>query len=195
MTALFYRALADAIRVSKLTNDSTHADKYEKLRQQIAAAYEKELWNGERGQYRDGKPFVTSVAPNKWLPADVQMESFSVQNNAIAVLHDLAPRNRQPAIIDTMVQNKNWDVTPYYMHFVFDAFAHAGLFGKYGVPKMHDYKVVPEPRPSGRWGRQEATIATAGSRRPPTRCPARSWASHLPLLGLQLLRSGPRFVT
>ena len=72
------------------------------------------------------------------------MESFSVQNNAIAVLHDLAPADRQAAIIDTMVQNKNWDVTPYYMHFVFDAFAHAGLFGKYGVPKMHEYRVLPE---------------------------------------------------
>ena len=144
MTALFYRALADAIRVSNLTNDPAHAAKYEKLRLQISAAYQKELWNPDRGQYRDGKPFVTSVRPGKWLPADVRMESFSVQNNAISVLHDLAPADRQGAIIDTMVQNKNWDVTPYYMHFVFDAFAHAGRFGKYGVLKMHEYQVVPE---------------------------------------------------
>jgi hypothetical protein len=144
MTALFYRALSDAIRVSKLTNDSADVDKYEKLREQIASAYQRELWNGDRGQYCDGKPFATTVPPGKWLPADVQMESFSVQNNAIAVLHDLAPVDQQPAIIETMVANKNWDVTPYYMHFVFDAFAHAGLFDKYGVPRMHEYKVVPE---------------------------------------------------
>ncbi len=144
MTALFYRALADAIRVSNLTNDPTHSEKYQKLRQQVASAYEKELWNSARGQYRDGKPFVTSIAPNKWMPADVQMESFSVQNNTFAVSEDLAPADRQPVIIDTMTQNKNWDVTPYFMHFVFDSFAHAGLFGKYGVPKMHDYKVQPE---------------------------------------------------
>ena len=143
MTALFYRALADAARVSRLTNDPAHAEKYEKLRPQIAAPYQAELWNAQRGQYRDGKPFVTSVPPNKWLPADVQMESFSAQNNAIAVLHDLAPTAQQPAIIETMVQNKNWEVTPYYMHFVFDAFAHAGLFGKFGVAKMHEYKVQP----------------------------------------------------
>ena len=143
MTALFYRALADAARVSRLTGDPARAEKYEKLRQQIAVAYQAELWNAPRGQYRDGKPFVTSVPPNKWLPADVQMESFSAQNNAIAVLHDLAPAAQQPAIIETMVANKNWEVTPYYMHFVFDAFAHAGLFGKFGVEKMHEYKVQP----------------------------------------------------
>ena len=115
MTALFYRALADAIRVSTLTNDPADAEKYGKLRRQIADAYQQELWNPGRGQgqYRDGKPFVTSVRPGKWLPADIRMESFSVQNNAIAVLHDLAPADRQAAIIDTMVQNKNWDVTPY----------------------------------------------------------------------------------
>ena len=143
MTALFYRALADAARVSRLTNDPVHAEKYEKLRPQIAAAYQAELWNAQRGQYRDGKPFVTSVPPGKWLPADVQMESFSAQNNAIAVLHDLAPAAQQPAIIETMVQNKNWEVTPYFMHFVFDAFAHTNLFEKFGVEKMHEYKVQP----------------------------------------------------
>ena len=144
MTALFYRALSDAIRVSKLTDDPADADKYENLRQQIAAAYQRELWNSGRGQYRDGKPFATSVPPGKWLPADVQIESFSVQNNAVAVLHDLAPADQQAAVIEKMVANKNWDVTPYYMHFVFDAFAHAGLFDKYGVSGMHEYKVVPE---------------------------------------------------
>jgi hypothetical protein len=144
MTALFYGALGDAIRVSQLTNDPAHAEKYEKLREQIAAAYEKDLWVSERGQYRDGKPFVTSVKSGKWLPPDVQMESFSVQNNALAVLHDLAPADRQSAIIQTMVKNPHWDVTPWFMHFVFDAFDHAGLFEKFGVDRMHDFKIVPE---------------------------------------------------
>ncbi len=144
MTALFYRALADAITISKLSSDTAHVEKYEKLRHAIAESYQSELWNPQRGMYRDGKPFVTSVAPNKWMPADVQMESFSVQNNAVAVLHDLAPASEQAAIVEGMIANKNWDVTPYYMHFVFDAIAHAGLFGKYGVTKMHEYKVIPE---------------------------------------------------
>jgi hypothetical protein len=144
MTALFYRALGDAIRISILTGDQAHSGKYENLRKQICEAYNKELWNPERGQYRDGKPFVTSVGQNRWMPADVQMESFSVQNNAFSVLYDLAPESQRAAIIEQMIGNKNWDVTPYFMHFVFDSFAHARLFGKYGVAKMHEYKVIPE---------------------------------------------------
>jgi hypothetical protein len=144
MTALFYRALADAITVSKLQNDTAHAVKYEKLRQRIAAAYQSELWNPAKGMYRDGKPFVTSVKPGKWLPADVAMESFSVQNNALAVLNDLAPAPQRESIVENMIHNKNWDVTPFFMHFVFDSMAHANLFSKYGVEKMHEYRVIPE---------------------------------------------------
>ena len=144
MTALFYRGLADAIRVAELTGDRAHADHYARLRAQIGAAYQQELWNPVRGQYRDGKPFVTSIAPAKWLPADVAMESFSVQNNSLAVLEDVAPPGRQTQIIGTMVQNENWEVTPYFMHFVFEAYAHAGLFGKYALAKLHEYRVVAE---------------------------------------------------
>ena len=144
MTALFYGALSDGIKVAKITDDPARAEKYEALRKQILEAYNKELWNGDRGMYRDGKPFVTTIKPYDWMPADVQMESFSVQNNANAVLHDLAPTNAQAAIIENMMANKNWDVTPYFMHFVFDSLDHAGLFEKYGVAKMHEYKVIPE---------------------------------------------------
>jgi hypothetical protein len=144
MTALFYQALGDAIRVSQLTGDRIHAEKYEKLREQVGKAYEQELWNPDRGLYRDGKPFVTSVSTNKWMPADVAMESFSVQNNALATAAGLVPQDRQAALMERTMSNTNWDVTPYFMHFVFDALDRADLFGKYGVPKMHEYKVIPE---------------------------------------------------
>jgi hypothetical protein len=144
MTALFYQALGDAIRISQLTGDSTHVDKYQKLRKQVGESYEKELWNPERGLYRDGKPFVTSVSTNKWMPSDVAMESFSVQNNALATAAGLVPQDRQTALMERTMTNTNWDVTPYFMHFVFNALDQANLFGKYGVRKMHEYKVMPE---------------------------------------------------
>jgi alpha-L-rhamnosidase len=144
MTALYYRGLADGMRVAELTGDQARVEKYSRLREQVAAAYPAELWNETRGQYRDGKPFVTSVKPSKWLPADVQMESFSVQNNAFAVLYDLAPAARRQAILRGMLNNPHWDVTPWFMHFVFDSLAHGGLFDSVGVSKMHDYVVIPE---------------------------------------------------
>ena len=144
MTALFYQALSDAIRISQLTGDSTRVQVYEKLRKQIGASYDKELWNPDRGLYRDGKPFVTSVSTNKWMPADVAMESFSVQNNALATLAGIVPLDRQSQVMQATMTNTNWDVTPYFMHFVFNALDQADLFGKYGVQKMHEYKVIPE---------------------------------------------------
>jgi alpha-L-rhamnosidase len=144
MTALYYRGLADGMRVAELTGDQPRVDKYSTLRKQVAAAYQAELWNETRGQYRDGKPFVTSVKPGKWLPADVQMESFSVQNNAFAVLYDLAPAAQRHAILQGMLHNPHWDVTPWFMHFVFDSLAHGGLFDSQAVSKMHDYVVIPE---------------------------------------------------
>jgi alpha-L-rhamnosidase len=144
MTALFYRGLADGIRVAQLTGDQARVDQYSRLRPRVAAAYQKELWDEARGQYRDGKAFVTSVKPGKWLPADVQMESFSVQNNAFSVLYGLAPPARRQAILETMLKNPNWDVTPFFMHFVFDALAKGGLFDSAAVAKMHDFVVIPE---------------------------------------------------
>ena len=144
MTALFYRGLADGIRVAELTGDRAHVDQYSRLRERVAAAYEAELWDETRGQHRDGKPFVTSVQPGKWLPADVPMESFSVQNNAFSVLYGLAPPARRETILHGMLQNPNWEVTPFFMHFVFDALASGGLFDAEAVAKMHDYVVVPE---------------------------------------------------
>ena len=144
MTALFYQALGDAIRISQINEDHVHAEKYERLRKQVGEAFEKELWNSERGLYRDGKPFVTSVSTNKWMPADVQMESFSVQNNALATIAGLVPQDRRTSVMGATMTNTNWDVTPYFMHFVFNALEQADLFGKYGVQKMHEYKVIPE---------------------------------------------------
>jgi len=144
MTALFYQALGDAIRISQINGDHVHAEKYEKLRKQVGEAFEKELWNSERGLYRDGKPFVTSVSTNRWMPADVQMESFSVQNNALATIAGLVPQDRRTSVMGATMTNTNWDVTPYFMHFVFNALEEAQLFGTYGVQKMHEYKVIPE---------------------------------------------------
>jgi alpha-L-rhamnosidase len=144
MTALFYKALDDARRVSEATDDPGDAQKYQDLRKQIAEAYNRELWNADKGLYRDGKPFATSIKPSAWLPADTQMETFSAQNNALAVLYDLAPVAQQKAIITKLMTTTPLNVTPYFMHFVLSAVAHAGLFDQYGTAQMRNWKIVPE---------------------------------------------------
>jgi hypothetical protein len=146
MTALYYRGLADAIRVCQITKNETTADKYRDQRGKVLRAYSNELWNPSRGLFRDGKPFVTSIQPHKWLPADVQMESFSTQNNIMAVLYDLTPKTLQAPIMETMLNNKNWDMTRYFMNYVFNALEHTDLFAKYGVPRMLEFKVESDTR-------------------------------------------------
>lgn len=148
MTAFYYRALADAARVADLMGDHARAQQYVALRTDVAAAYNLELWDGTKGLYRDGKPFQTTVAPNKWLPADKDIQTWSAQNNALAVLYDLAPKNRQQTVVANMMAEKPWNVRPYFMHFVLDAIAHAGLFDRYGTEWMRKWKINPETQTS-----------------------------------------------
>jgi hypothetical protein len=143
MTAFYYRGLADGQRIARLLGDTGRASRYGALRESVSAAFERELWNPEQGRYRDGKPFQTSVAPHEYLPADTQMETFSAQVNALAVLYDLAPKTRQKSLMTRIMEDKPLNVQPYFMHFVFDALAHAGLFAQYAVPQMHRWQIHP----------------------------------------------------
>ncbi len=143
MTAFYYRALLDARRLSQITGDAPRAATYDKLRGEVAEAYNRELWNDEKGLYRDGKPFVTSVKPSQWLPADKDIETFSAQNNSLAVLYDLAPKAKQADIMARVMAAKP-NCQPYFMHFTLGALAHAGLFDSLGAQQMRRWKIEPD---------------------------------------------------
>ena len=144
LTAFYYRALLDARRVAELTGDQTRAKNYNRLRGEVATAFNRELWNAKAGLYRDGKPFQTSVKPRDWLPADKDIETFSTQVNTLAVLYDLAPKKDQATIVDTFMARPDLNTQPYFMFFVFDALNHAGRFEKYAVAQMKRWKLVEE---------------------------------------------------
>ena len=95
LTAFYYHGLEMASRVAGMTGDTARVAKYAQLRREIAAAFNRELWVAGKGLYRDGKPFQTSVKPGQWLPADKDIETFSPHVNLLAVLYDLAPKERQ----------------------------------------------------------------------------------------------------
>jgi len=144
MTALYYRGLADGERIAGIEADRDQAGKYRQLRRLVAAAFNSELWSAEKGLFRDGKPFQTSVKPNRWLPADKDIVTCSPHVNTLAVLYDLAPKEQQAAILEKMGAEQPLNCTPYFMHFVLCAFAHAGLFGTYGTDQMRRRKIVSE---------------------------------------------------
>lgn len=144
LTALYYHGLAMGMRVAALTGDSARVEKYEELRRSVRVAFERELWSPKQGLYRDGKPFQSSVQPYQWLPADRDIETFSPHVNMLAVLYDLAPRDRQQSIVDRVMSEKPLNTQPWFMHWVFQALDHAGLFEKYAPGALARWHVVPE---------------------------------------------------
>ncbi len=148
MTAFYYRALADGITLANLMGDSARVAKYQQLRTEIKTAFERELWNDKEGLYRDGKPFQTSVPPSKWLPADTEMETFSGQANTLAVLYDLVPNKdrAQGIMTKVMATAPEPNIQPYFMHFVFSALDHCGLFEAHAQKQMARWKINPETK-------------------------------------------------
>lgn len=146
LTAFYYNALAMGARVAALTGDTAREENYTQLRQQVSTAFNRELWNPKKGLYRDGKPFQSSVKPHKWLPADTQIETFSPHVNLLAVLYDLAPKSGQAPIVEKVLAEKPLNTQPWFMHWVFQAIDHAGLFENYGTEQMRRWKVLPDTR-------------------------------------------------
>ncbi|WP_321474952.1 alpha-L-rhamnosidase C-terminal domain-containing protein [uncultured Paludibaculum sp.] len=144
MTAFYYRGLADGMRIAELLRDGERSARYRSLRTEVAAAFQRELWDPERGLYRDGKPFQTTVAPGQWLPADTAIETFSPHVNALAVLYDLAPESARAPMLQKVMAGGQPNVQPYFMHFLFAAMSHAGLFETYAVPQMQRWRLHPD---------------------------------------------------
>jgi hypothetical protein len=144
LTAFYYHGLEMASRVAAAMGDTARVAKYAKLRGEIAAAFNRELWVAGQGLYRDGKPFQTSVKPYQWLPADKDIETFSPHVNLLAVLYDLAPSQRHAAIVEKVLAEKPLNTQPWFMHWVFQAIDHAGLFDRYGTRQMRRWRIVPE---------------------------------------------------
>ncbi len=144
MTALYYQALGDAIKVAEQVHDSTRVARFQDLRSRIKKAFDTELWSPEKGLYRDGKAFQTKIAPNQWLPADKQMETFSTQGNTLAVSCGLASPDRAREVMKSVLGRADMNCQPYFMHFVFEAMAIAGLFEKEAVRQIERWQIVPD---------------------------------------------------
>jgi hypothetical protein len=144
LTAFFYHGLDMASRVASLTGDTARVEKYERQRGEVAEAFNRELWMPDKGLYRDGKPFVTSVKPYQWMPADKDIETSSPHVNMLAVLFDLAPKAQQAAIVDRVMSEQPLNTQPWFMYWVFQALDHAGKFDQYGTAQMRRWHIVPQ---------------------------------------------------
>ena len=146
LTAFYYRALADGARIATIVGDDARKAKYEQLRRETKAAFERELWDEKAGLYRDGKPYQNHQPRGQWLPEDKDIETHSPHVNSLAVLYDLAPKDRQQAIMNRLFLSPPLNVQPYFMHFVFAAEDHAGVFDRYAWTQLQRWHMNPETR-------------------------------------------------
>jgi hypothetical protein len=72
--------------------------------------------------------------------------THTAQVNALAVLYDLAPASRQKAIMDRVFSTAPLNVQPYFMHFVFAAEDHAGVFDRYAWTQMQRWHLNAESK-------------------------------------------------
>ncbi|MDR3692012.1 MAG: alpha-L-rhamnosidase C-terminal domain-containing protein [Fimbriimonas sp.] len=144
MSALYYQALADGMRVAVVMGDTTRRFQFVELRAQLRRAFDRELWSPKKGLYRDGKPFQTTVPPNQWLPADKPIETFTTQVNTLAVACGLTDPERSKQVMQAVLGRHDLNCQPYFMHFVFEATDRAGLFNQDAKRQLDRWKIVPD---------------------------------------------------
>ncbi|MBS1707180.1 MAG: alpha-L-rhamnosidase N-terminal domain-containing protein, partial [Armatimonadetes bacterium] len=136
MTALYYQALDDDRRLALMQGDTARAKHDEELRSRVKQAFDRELWSEAQRLYRDGRPNATSVAPNQWLPADKDVETFSTQVNTLAVCVGLAGPDRAHEVMGKVLARPDMNCQPYFMHFVFEALAKSGHYSQNVLPQI-----------------------------------------------------------
>jgi hypothetical protein len=144
MTTLTYQALADGIRVAEITGDPKEAEHYVALREKIREGYQSQLWDETEGLYRDGVPHLSKVAPHKWMPADKGTVTHTPQNNAMAVAYGLAEGKKAGEVMERTLAIKPWNLQPFFMHFVFDAMEHSGVFEKEANGRLREWTIREE---------------------------------------------------
>ncbi len=144
MTALYYQALGNDKRIAELQGDQARIAHDNNLMAHIKEAFDRELWNSEQSLYRDGKPNQSAIAPNQWMPADQNIETFSTQVNSLAVDCGLTDPERSKAIMRKVLSREDLNCQPYFMHFVFQALTRAGLFEDFAPAQLARWKILPD---------------------------------------------------
>ncbi len=142
LNAFYFRALKNAAMFCKISGKAAEEERYIKLADETRAVFNRHFWNEEKGLYIDGLDDPCSFKDIAWgYPANVEGTYFSQHTNSLAVLYDLAPQDKHAEIMQRVIEDKTLaQAQPYFMHFVFEALNHAGVFHKYGFDQMRRWK-------------------------------------------------------
>jgi len=109
----------------------------------LQKSFQENFYDAEKGLYFDGHNF--KHWSGKWMQPNTDKRYFSWHTNVIAVLYDLAPKEKQVCIMEKILNDMTLiNPQPYFMHFVLEAIYKTGLFEKYGIQQLRRWEVMTD---------------------------------------------------
>ncbi len=140
MTAFYIRALEEG---AKLTGTCEWLE----LAQELKENFRRELWDENKGFFRNGTPHLSKSPPAKYLPPDDDEFSYSMHCNIAAISSGIID---DPGFLERVMTHP-WPVQPqpYYLHFVFDAIRRAGQFDRFATDLLKLWNRIVDEHPFG----------------------------------------------
>jgi hypothetical protein len=130
LTAFTVRALRRAAwLVRALGADPAEASTWEKQADELATAFREQLFDPERGLFRDGLCGINRQPTGCWLPPDPAQEVFTRHTNILAVWAAIVTGTEAAAVLERALADPALpEPQPYFQHYLFEALDAAGLF-------------------------------------------------------------------
>ena len=138
LNCFMYDALRQYSFMLRRFGEDGEARRMENEAARLRDAFHRLLWNEEKGMYREGLEENTDAPADPWRPAG-SGEFYQMHTNSLAVLYGLAQCDPR-ALMERIVNDPSLvKPQPYFMHYVLEALAEVGLFGKYGLPLIREW--------------------------------------------------------
>ncbi|MBQ8393125.1 MAG: hypothetical protein IJX51_05060 [Clostridia bacterium] len=138
---LYYRSLLCASHLYRVIGEEKSAMECCKKAEEIKESINTYLYDKEKEMYIGGLNTPDRVENGPWLPQNTSRVFYLKQANTLAVLYGVAPEEKRVKILERVVENlRKEEMQPYFYHFLFEAIYKEGLFHKYGLELIRQYK-------------------------------------------------------
>jgi hypothetical protein len=150
MTALYIISLEDSALLAEHFGDRRFASKCRKTAERTREAYRKTLWRKKKRCFADGLVGVCQSKPYWGLPADEARETYTVQNNVLAVLAGVVAGKEAQVLLRRVLHDESL-IFPqmYFCHFVFEALRKCNLMEVLGFDLLRRWMPIVEEHPTG----------------------------------------------
>ncbi|MCB0748552.1 MAG: hypothetical protein KDC90_13915, partial [Ignavibacteriae bacterium] len=140
LTAFYYKSLVESAKLNENIGNNNQKDENLSLAKKIKFAVNKYLWDEQKQLYKDGIPFLSKVAKHFWLHEDSNIVTYSPHVNTLAVLYDIAPKERQESMMNYVVTQEKIELQPYFTYYVLSAIEHISKFNTIGLSLLNKWK-------------------------------------------------------